>query len=318
MLDLSPRQIRALVADGAITPTIGARGKFLFSFQDLVVLRSVAELIRSGVALHKVRAAVTSLLDQLPDEAMLTAASLDASGSSVVVSVDTTTWDPVTRQMVLDLDIGATTVRIASVAEVAPRAAHERTATEWYVYADEVEASDPLAAEEAYRRAIELDDAFADAHLNLGRLLHAAGAVREALGEYRAAGMIDDEDAVTHYNIGVASQDLGNFDDAVAAYQRAIELAPRFADAAIQPLDLARGTWRHRARSAASPRLPGSHQGRVADGAHGYPRARSADRGRVAESGVDRWPTISETVNLAAREASHGSSDRKGGIRAAR
>jgi len=231
MLDLSPRQIRALVADGAITPTIGARGKFLFSFQDLVVLRSVAELIRSGVALHKVRAAVTSLLDQLPDSASLTAASLDASGTSVVVSVDKTTWDPVTRQLVLDFDVEATTNRVTSFADASPPAAHERTASEWYAYADEVESSDARAAEEAYRRAIELDDTFADAHLNLGRLLHAAGAVREALDEYRAAGMIDGEDAVTHYNIGVASQDLGNTDDAVAAYERAIELAPRFADA---------------------------------------------------------------------------------------
>jgi len=231
MLDLSPRQIRALVADGAITPTIGVRGKFLFSFQDLVVLRSVADLIRSGVALHKVRAAVTSLLDQLPDSASLTAASLDASGTSVVVSVDTTTWDPVTRQLVLDLDVEATTNHITSIADMPPPAASERTATEWYVYADEIESSDPRAAEEAYRRAIEIDGTFAEAHLNLGRLLHAAGAVREALDEYRAAGIIDGEDAVTHYNIGVASQDLGDLDDAVAAYERAIELAPRFADA---------------------------------------------------------------------------------------
>jgi DNA-binding transcriptional MerR regulator len=231
MLDLSPRQIRALVADGVLTPTIGARGKFLFSFQDLVVLQSVAELIRSGVALHKVRAAVTSLLDQLPDSASLTAASLDASGPSVVVSVETTTWDPVTRQLVLDLDVDATTDRVASAADVPPPAAHERTANEWYGFADEIESSDPRAAEDAYRRAIEIDDTFADAHLNLGRLLHAAGMVGEALDEYRAARMIDGEDAVIHYNIGVASQDLGNFDDAVAAYEQAIELAPRFADA---------------------------------------------------------------------------------------
>ena len=247
MLDLSPRQIRALVADGALTPTIGARGKFLFSFQDLVVLRSVAELIRSGVALHKVRAAVTSLLDQLPDSASLTAATLDASGTSVVVSVDTTTWDPVTRQLVLDLDVEATTTHITSVADMPPPAASERTATEWYVYADEIESSDPRAAEEAYRRAIEIDGTFAEAHLNMGRLLHAAGAVREALDEYRAAGMIDGEDAVTHYNIGVASQDLGNLDDAVAAYERAIELAARFADARYNLSTLYEESRRHRA-----------------------------------------------------------------------
>ena len=231
MLDMSPRQIRALVVDGALTPTIGACGKFLFSFQDLVVLRSAAELIRSGVAPHKVRAAVTSLLDQLPEGASLTAASLDASGSSVVASVDTTTWDPVTQQLVLDLDVEATTDRIVSAPDVAHPEPHQRTAAEWYAYADEIESTDPGAAEEAYRHAIEIDNSLAEAHLNLGRLLHANGIVDEALDEYRAARTIDGEDAVTHYNIGVACQDLGNSEDAVAAYERAIELAPRFADA---------------------------------------------------------------------------------------
>lgn len=231
MFDLSPRQIRALVADGALVPTIGARGKFLFSFEDLVVLRSAAELIRSGVAPHKVRAAVTSLLDQLPEGASLTAASLDATGSTVVASVDTTTWDPVTQQLVLDLDVEATTDRIVSALDLLQPEPHRRTAEEWYAYADEIEAADPGAAEEAYRRAIEIDNSFAEAHLNLGRLLHASGMVDQALDEYRAARTIDDEDAVTHYNIGVACQDLGNSEGAVAAYERAIELAPRFADA---------------------------------------------------------------------------------------
>lgn len=99
------------------------------------------------------------------------------------------------------------------------------------MYADEIESSDPLAAEEAYRRALEIDSTLAEAHLNLGRLLHADGKVEEALDEYRAARTIDGKDAVIHYNIGVASQDLGEFDDAVGAYERAIELAPRFAGA---------------------------------------------------------------------------------------
>ena len=168
MLDLSPRQIRALVADGALTPTVGARGKYLFSFEDLVVLRSAAELIRSGVAPHKVRAAVTSLLDQLPEGASLTAASLDASGSSVVASVDATTWDPVTKQLVLDLDVEATTDRIVSAPDAIHPEPHQRTAAEWYAYADEIEAADPGAAEEAYRHAIEIDSSLAEAHLNLG------------------------------------------------------------------------------------------------------------------------------------------------------
>lgn len=231
MLDLSATQIRALVADGAITPTIGERGKFLFSFQDLVLLRSVADLVRSGVALHRVRSAVSMLRDQLPEDTLLTEVSIDASGKSVVVRVDTTAWDPVSGQTILDLDAGAVTERIASVVDVPAPDAEQRTAAQWYALADDIESSDPQASIEAYRHAIDLDDSLADAHLNLGRLLHTAGAVRDALAEYRVARAIDGDDATTYYNIGVASQDLGDLDEAIAAYEQAIELAPRFADA---------------------------------------------------------------------------------------
>ena len=231
MLDLPASQIRALVADGAITPSIGPRGKFLFSFQDLVLLRSVSDLIRSGVAPHRVRSAVAMLRDQLPDDALLTEVSMGARGSSVVVRVDTTAWEPVSGQVVLDLDAGAVSDRIASVVDVPTQPVEDRTAAQWYALADEIESSDPAASVDAYRRALELDDSLADAHLNLGRLLHAAGAVREALAEYRVARAIDGNDATTYYNIGVASQDLGDLAGAIAAYEQAIELAPRFADA---------------------------------------------------------------------------------------
>jgi DNA-binding transcriptional MerR regulator len=231
MLNLSASQIRTLVADGTLTPKIGERGKFLFSFQDLVLLRSVADLVRSGVAPHRVMTAVAILRDQLPDDALLAEVSLDASGQSVVASIDATSWEPVSGQTVLNLDGGAVTIRIASVVDAPPPSSGRRTATEWYVIADEVESSDPLAAEDAYRRAIEIDETFADAHLNLGRLLHAAGAVHDALEEYLAARTLDSDDATTHYNVGVAFQDLGDLEEAVTAYEQAIELAPRFADA---------------------------------------------------------------------------------------
>jgi tetratricopeptide (TPR) repeat protein len=231
IVDISARQVRALVSDGAITPAIGDRGKFLFSFQDLVLLRSVGDLIRAGVAPHRVREAIAMLRDQIPDESSLAEVSLGASGSAVVVRVDTTTWEPVSGQTVLDLDAGAVADRIAVTVDSSEPAGAGHTATEWYAFADEIEASDPDAAADAYRRALAIDDAFADAHLNLGRLLHAAGSPAEGLEEYEAAKAIDTNDATTHFNIGVAHQDLGHADEAVTAYEEAIELAPRFADA---------------------------------------------------------------------------------------
>jgi tetratricopeptide (TPR) repeat protein len=157
--------------------------------------------------------------------------SLGTSGRSIIVRVDTTTWEPLSGQTVLDLDAGAVADRIALVVDAPEPAGASRSATEWYVYADEIESSDADAAADAYRRALEIDETFADAHLNLGRLLHAAGSPGEALAEYKAARAIDRQDATTHYNIGVAYQDLGSSAESVDAYEQAIELAPRFADA---------------------------------------------------------------------------------------
>ncbi len=236
MLDVTPGQIRAFVADGALTPVKGERGKFLFSFQDLVVLRAVSDLIRDGVSPQRVHAAIRGLREQLPTDASLAEATIDASGRSVLVRLDTEAWEPESGQVVFDFDVAGMAERAEVITEARAIAQPISTpvnnsAAEWYAFADEIEATDPAAAENAYRTAIEIAPDFADAHLNLGRLLHAVGAVRDALEEYRTALAIDPSDATTLFNIGVACQDLGRTEEAIAAYKSALELAPRFADA---------------------------------------------------------------------------------------
>jgi tetratricopeptide (TPR) repeat protein len=233
LLDLSPRQVRAFVADGVLEPTRGARGRYLFSFRDLVVLRAIADLMSEGVPVARIRSAVASLGRQLPPEVDLAQARLDARGGRVAVHLDSGSWEPDSGQTILDLDLDLD--GMADLADAAVEARSQpiegESAVSWYVAADTIEATDPAGAEDAYRTAIELDPGLAEAHLNLGRLLHAGGAIREALDHYRTALGIHPDDATTLYNIGVASQDLGHDDEAIAAYERAIELAPRFADA---------------------------------------------------------------------------------------
>ena len=232
MLDVTPRQIRSFVADGALTPVQGDRGKFLFSFQDLVVLRAAADLIRDGIAPQRVHAAIRGLREQLPADASLAQATLDAPGRSVLVRLDTQAWEPESGQVVFDFDVAGVAERAEAINEArATTMPINDSAGDWYVFADDIERTDPAAAENAYRTAIELAPDFADAHLNLGRLLHAGGAVKDALEEYRTAFSIDATDATTLFNIGVACQDLGHTEDAIQAYESALELAPRFADA---------------------------------------------------------------------------------------
>jgi tetratricopeptide (TPR) repeat protein len=231
LLDLSPRHVRAFVADGVLEPGRGSHGKYLFTFRDLVVLRAVADLAARGVPVTRIRAAIASLGDQLPSDVDLAQAHLDALEGRVVVHLDSGSWEPDSGQTVLDLDVDGMAHRANAVVEARSDAVEAESATGWYVLADRIEAADPAGAEAAYRKAIELEPGFAEAHLNLGRLVHAGGAVREALGHYRAALDIHPDDATTLFNIGVACQDLGADDDAIAAYERAIALAPRFADA---------------------------------------------------------------------------------------
>jgi tetratricopeptide (TPR) repeat protein len=100
-----------------------------------------------------------------------------------------------------------------------------------YEAACELEATLPLRACEEYRRALALWPEHAGARINLGRILHEAGAADEALEHYRRVLAARPDDPVAAFNLGVALEDLGRKEEAVEAYQRAIALDPAAADA---------------------------------------------------------------------------------------
>lgn len=231
LVDLSPRQIRSLITEDIIHPERSPSGRYRLAFTDVVVLRGIAGLADSGVPMVRIRAAVRRLREQLSSNVDLTAVSLDSAGRSVVVTVGEDSWEPESGQTVMDLGSGDDRAIVMEVTHRAEPRFADASAAEWYAYADQIEASDPPAAERAYRTAIELDPGYAEARVDLGRLLHAGGAVREALDQYEAAHTIDPDDAITLFNLGVAYDDLGKDDAAVAAYRGSLELAPRFADA---------------------------------------------------------------------------------------
>jgi tetratricopeptide (TPR) repeat protein len=104
-------------------------------------------------------------------------------------------------------------------------------ATDRYEQARAIEARDPDAAMALYRRAIAGQLDLADAHNNLGRLHHDRGELADAEGCYRVAVCVDPAVALYWFNLGVAVEDQGRHAEAIAAYERAIELP---GDAAIR------------------------------------------------------------------------------------
>jgi tetratricopeptide (TPR) repeat protein len=104
-------------------------------------------------------------------------------------------------------------------------------ATSWYDTGWRLETVDPDAARMAYQRAVAGRPDLADAHNNLGRLLHDAGDTAGAESCYRLAICADAGVALYWFNLGVAVEDQARHAEAIAAYERAIELDARAADA---------------------------------------------------------------------------------------
>ena len=114
-----------------------------------------------------------------------------------------------------------------------PRKGCRRAASAAALYAlgCELEARDLAAAMQAYRRAIAARPSLADAHNNLGRLVHAEGRVADAEASYRRAVALQPGVGLYHYNLGVALEDRGCVADAITAYHAALSLEPALAEA---------------------------------------------------------------------------------------
>ena len=105
------------------------------------------------------------------------------------------------------------------------------SATSWYDMGCSLEGSDSARAIAAYERALTSCPDMADAHNNLGRLLHDARSPAVAEGHYRLAICADPCAALYWFNLGVAVEDQGRHAEAIGAYERAIELDDHRADA---------------------------------------------------------------------------------------
>ena len=228
LLGLSQAQIRSCARAGFVAPRLGPRGELLFSFQDLVLLRTAKALLAARIPQRRIRIALRNLHAQLPQGQPLTAVRISAQGHHVVARDGGEAWHPESGQTLLDFDV-SDLAREAAALE--PLRQAPETAADWYERGVELEAADATAAMAAYRRALAIDPDLPDAHLNLGRLLHEGGDPARAETHYRRALDIDPGDALAAYNLGVALQDRQLPHEAAAAYEEAITLDPTLADA---------------------------------------------------------------------------------------
>lgn len=249
-LGLPTSRILAWTRSGLIEPARGPRGAHVFSFQDLVLLRTARELLDSDVPARRIRESLAALRAELPAGRPLSAVSISALGSRVLVQDDDAIWEPGSGQLQITFpeatapdaeerapqDTGAegsagpghlTLHRGGVPADV--ESSETRTADDWYDAGVDLESTDPPGAMAAYRRALVLDETFSDAHLNLGRLLHESGDVEAAESHYRSAIDTSATNARAWFNLGVALEDREAAEEARAAYLESLRIDPALA-----------------------------------------------------------------------------------------
>src|SRR5262245_44699949 len=228
LLHLSRSTIRGLIKAKFVAPARGPRNTYLFSFQDLIVLRAARALTEANVPARRITQSLKRLRASLPDALPLSGLSLCAVGERVVVKEGRARWQADSGQylLALDVDIAGGGLRVSERDDALPAVSAE----EWFHRGTGWEAQSAKAARAAYQRALAIDPTHCGAAVNLGRLLHEAGQLASAERIYRASITACGGDALVLYNLGVRLEDMRRPDDALGAYRDALRKEPHFAD----------------------------------------------------------------------------------------
>jgi DNA-binding transcriptional MerR regulator len=228
LLGLARSTIRSLVEAGFVSPARGPRNAWLFSFRDLIVLRTAQALVAANVPRRRITRSVRELRRHLPESMPLSGLSICAVADRVVVKEGTSRWQADSGQYLLAFE-GDPEDGSLSVIEP-PSGATGTGAADWFDKGVALERKDAEAALRAYGQAVAADPAHLDARVNLGSLLHELGRLPDAERVYREGLEACGSEPVLLYNLGVLLADQGRKKEAMLAYQAALRGDPGLAD----------------------------------------------------------------------------------------
>jgi len=231
LLGLSTARVRALMR--SVTPQRGASGRASFTFQDLVLLRTAKGLIDANVPARRVTKALQALASQLPTDRPLSAVRVQIDGDRVIVRDSASSWEPESKQTVLDFSMRELGDKVAPLARESVQHALRTASSADDLFQAALESEEIGAtadAESAYRSTIAADPAHVSAHINLGRLRHVGKALEEAEQLYRRAIELEPSHPTARFNLGVVLEDRGATSEAIEQYREAARLDPRVAD----------------------------------------------------------------------------------------
>jgi tetratricopeptide (TPR) repeat protein len=234
ILRVSPARLRYWERTALVRPSVETGGQPAFGFHDLVTLRALVALVERGVSLQRIRGSVQALSAAFPDLDQPLRA-LRVWGKGQVVARHGGALIQPDGQLVLDFDEpGGPAREVAALPQQAEEvAAASRSAAEWFERACELDGAPATLgeAEAAYRRALDADPAFADAHCNLGTLYFNQGRRDLARECYERALAEEPDHLEANFNLASLLEEQGRREGALHHYKCALRANPAFAEA---------------------------------------------------------------------------------------
>lgn len=188
------------------------------------MLRMAGALKAAKISSPKITAALGQIRAIMPPGQVLTTMALAASGKDIAVREGSSEWEATSGQYALPL---AKTGKVTHL-RATPTASPVSLAHEHYRRGHTLEETDVVAARAAYLDALTAQEDHLESRINLGRLLHFDGQLKEAEKVYRQAKT---SSALLSFNLAVLLEDLDREDEAIAVYRDALAQDPLMHDA---------------------------------------------------------------------------------------
>lgn len=230
VLGISERQLKAWEKQDLVEPAS------VYTFTDLLALRTLLKLRNNDVPARKIRAALSALRQKMREvRNPLIELRIYAEGKKVRVELEGQAMEPITGQLLLDFDQVELNrlLEFPGNKERVNAQARRLDAERWFEKGLELEQvgapiEDILFA---YQQAIELDPKCSGALVNLGTIYFNSRLLTESEGYYKQALEADPNYALAHFDLGNLYDEKGDRVRAMTHYQAALALNPNYADA---------------------------------------------------------------------------------------
>lgn len=228
---VSRRRLRYWERTALLEPldtSFGAGEQTAFDFRRLVSVRTILGLIERGVPLQRIRSSLAAVRERIPECEPLPSMRPWGERGGVVVRHDGVLMEP-DGQLVLEWSSHA---GVESLSAGRGSARSQQLALEWFERGCELDTDKETydQAAEAYRRAIDADPDFADAHCNLGSVYFNRGRRDLARDCFERAVAILPGHVEANLNLGTIREESGADEAALRHYRAALDTDPLLPD----------------------------------------------------------------------------------------